>query len=214
MKKVIWFLVWLLPQAIPSRAQSAAEKLRYQLAESILKEFPAPFAYAKRTSDGKYHRQPPMATDTPTVRLLLLDRPYSTDADYEIVLAGEGTPAQAQARKYFSTADIAYMRQQLPASKRFKFEQARIREPGVRVISLDTLMAMNKRLGWRARILARDSLFQRFGSDRTFAIGGILFSKNHQRALVNVGGEGWEACVYTKVGTGWRREATLIMVEY
>jgi len=213
MKKFIWFLL-LLPGAIPCRAQPAVEKLRYQLAESILKEFQPPFAFAKRTPDGKYHQQPPMATDTPTVRLLLLDHPYSTDADYEIVLAEEDTPEQARARKYFSPADIAYMRQQLPASKEFKFEQAKIRKPDVRVISLDTLMAMNKRLGWRARILTLDSLFQRFGSDRTFTIGGILFSKDHKRALVNVGGEGWETCVYISTKTGWRREDTLITVEY
>ncbi|MDB5233579.1 MAG: hypothetical protein JWR44_572 [Hymenobacter sp.] len=214
MGKFIWVLFLFLSGLGTCCAQQSTEKLAYQLAESILKELPAPFAFAKRGPDGKYYRHPPGANDTPTVRLLLLDHPYSTDADYLFVSAGEGTPERAEALKYFSPADVAYMRQQLPASKRFKFEQVKIQEPWVTVISLDTVMAMNKRLGWRARILARDSLVQRFGSDRAFGIGGILFSKDHKRALVNVGGEGWETCVYVKTGTAWRREATLYMVEY
>lgn len=208
MKKAIWFLLWLLPGAVACRTQQVTEKLKYQLVESILKELPPHFAYAKRGPDGRYQRQPPMAMDTPVVRLLLLDHAYSTDADYQTRLASEGT------LKYFSPADVAYMRQQLPASKLFKFEQAKIREPWVTVISLDTVMALNKRLGWRADYLSADSLLQRYGSDQTYAIWGVLFSKDHKRALVNMGDNGWETRVYTRTGTAWRREATLYMVEY
>ena len=82
------------------------------------------------------------------------------------------------------------------------------------MISLDTVMALNKRLGWRVDFLSGDSLLQRYGSDRIFAIWGILFSKDHKRALVNLGGNEWETRVYTKAGKVWRREATLCMVEY
>jgi hypothetical protein len=196
------------------QAQQAFEKLRYELAESVLNDLPRPFIYAKRGADGKYHRLPPMPTDTPNARLLLLDRPRSTDANYQVILAGDGTYEHAQLLKYFSVADVAHMRQQLPASKAFKFEQAKIQEPWVTVVALDTLLALNKRLGWRALILERDSLLQRYGSDRTFFIEGILFSKNRKRALVNVGGDGWETCVYTKSGTVWRKETTLYRVEY
>ena len=214
MEKSVWFLLLLLPGMVACRAQQVTEKLKYQLVESILEELPPHFAHAKRGPDGRYRRQPPMATDTPVVRLLLLDHAYSTDAHYQIVLADEGTTERVQALKYFSPADIAYLRQQLPASKLFKFEQVKIREPWVTVISLDTVMALNKRLGWRVDFLSGDSLLQRYGSDRTFAIWGILFSKDHKRALVNLGGDGWETRVYTKAGTVWRREATLYMVEY
>lgn len=214
MEKSVWSLLLLLPGMVACRAQQVTEKLKYQLVESILKELPPRFVYAKRGPDGRYHRQPPMATDTPVVRLLLLDRSYSTDADYQLVLANEGTPEQGQIIKYFSPADIAYMRQQLPASKLFKFEQVRIQEPWVTVISLDTVIALNKRLRWRAEYLSGDSLLQRYGSDKTFAIWGILFSKNHKRALVNAGGNGWQTSVYVKKGGVWRREADLYMVEY
>ena len=47
-----------------------------------------------------------MVTDIPVVLLLLLDHAYSTDADYQIVLANEGTTERVQALKYFSPADI------------------------------------------------------------------------------------------------------------
>ncbi len=214
MRKSIWFLLLLLPGTVACRAQKVTEKLKYQLVESILQELPPRFVYAKRGPDGRFHRQPPMAMDTPIVRLLLLDHAYSTDADYQIVLANEGTPERAQAMKYFSPADVAYMRQQLPASKVFKFEQAKIREPWVTVISLDTVMALNKRLRWGIDFVSGDSLLQRYGSDQTYAIWGVLFSKDHKRALVNMGGNGWETRVYTKVGTAWRKEATLYIVEY
>lgn len=199
---------------VACRTQRVRETLRYQLVESILEELPPYFTYAKRGPDGRYHRLPPMATDTPVVRLLLLDHAHSTDADYPIVLAKEGTPEQGQLMKYFSPADIAYMRQQLPASKLFKFEQAKIRKPWVTVIPLDTVMALNKRLRWGAEYLSGDSLLQRYGSDQTYAIWGILFSRNHKRALVNAGGNGWQTRVYVKVGKNWRREADLYMVEY
>ncbi|AMJ66976.1 hypothetical protein [Hymenobacter sp. PAMC 26628] len=215
MKKSICFLLLLLPGIMAVHAQQVPEKLKYQLAESILQELSSNFVYAKRSPDGRYYRQPPMATDTPVVRLLLLDHASSTDADYQIVLASEGTSEHAQAIKYFSSADVAYMCTQLPADKLFKFEQAKIRESWVTVIPLDTITAIDQRLGWRARFLARDSLFQRYGSDKTFTIWGFLFSKNHKRALVNVGtGDGWETCVYTKAGTAWHKEATLYMVDY
>lgn len=214
MPKSVWFLLLLLPGMVACHAQQITEKLKYQLVESIVKELTPPVVHAKRGLDGRYHRQPPVATDTPVVRLLLLDHTHSTDADYRIVLAGEGTPEQGQAMKYFSLADIAYMRKQLPASKLFKFEQVKIREPWVTVIPLDTLMALNRRLRWGVEYLSGDSLLQRYGGDRTFAIWGILFSKNHKRAVVNAGGDGWQTRVYVKTGTVWRREADLYMVEY
>ncbi|MDO7850143.1 hypothetical protein [Hymenobacter convexus] len=214
MRKFVWFLPLLLLEAAACRAQRVPEKLKYELLESILNTLPRPFAYAKRGTDGKYHRLPPMATDTPTVRLLLLDHPYSSDDDYQVVLARDGTYERAQVLQYFSLADVAYMRQQLPASQTFKFEQSKIRQPGVTVLSLDTLTALNQRLGQRAHILMRDSLLQRYGSEQPFFVGGILFSKDHKRALVNVGGDGWETSVYSNTGTGWRREATLYVVEY
>ena len=199
---------------VACRAQQVTAKLKYQLVESILKELTPPAIYAKRGPDGRYYRQPPMATDTPVVRLLLLDHAYSTDADYQIVLANEGALEQRQAMKYFSPADMAYMRQQLPASKLFKFEQVKIRESWVTVISLETVMALNKRLGLGAEYLSSDSLLQRYGSDQIFAIWGVLFSKNQKRALVNAGGNGWQTHVYVKTGTVWRRESDLYMVEY
>ena len=214
MKKFIGFLLLFLPVGIGCRAQQITEKLKYELAESILRELPPAFVYAKRGADGKYHRQPAMVTDTPVVRRLLLDHPYYTNADYEIVMASEGTHERAQALKYFSAADLVYMRQQLPASKLFKFEQTKIQDPQVTVVALDTVMVLNKRLGWRARVLANESLLQRYGSSTTLAIGGLLFSKDHKRALVNVAGDGWTTSVYTKEGKAWRRVATLILVEY
>ena len=106
------------------------------------------------------------------------------------------------------------MRQQLPASKRFRFEQAEIQVPWVTVVPLDTVMGLNNRLGWQAEYMGRDALFQRFGADRTFAILGILFSRNHKKALVNTADEGSQTCLYTKTRTGWRREATLYSVVY
>lgn len=211
---MFWLPLLLLLKAPLTCAQQPSERLTYELAESILNDLPTPFAYAKRGADGKYHRLPPMPMDTPTVRLLLLDHPYSTDANYRIVLAGEGTPERTEALKYLSPADLAYMRQQLPASKRFRFEQAKIQEPWVTVVSLDTVMAINKRLGWQAEYAGRDTLFQRYGADRTFAIWGVLFSKNHKKALVNTANEGWQTSVYTKTKTGWRREGILYSVVY
>lgn len=212
MRKFIGPLLLVFLGVTLCHAQHPIEKLMYQLAESILKDLPPRFAYAKRSSDGRYHRLPPMATDTPIVRPLLLDHPYFTGADFEFVLAGEGTPKRAEALKYFSPADVVYMRQQLPASRGFRFEQIKIREPWVTVIPLDTVLAINKRLGWRADFWGSDSLLQRYGTDMTFAIWGVLFSKNHKRALVNMTSEGWETCVYVKVGTAWRKEATLYEV--
>lgn len=213
MGNYIWLLLLLLPGLVACRAQQINEKLKYQLVESILGELPPRLVYTKRGPDGRFYRHTSTVTDTPVVRLLLLDHAYSTDADYQIVLANEGTPERAQAMKYFSAADLAYMRQQLTASKLFKFEQAKIRKPSVTVIPLDTVMALNKRLRWGVGFLIGDSLLNRYGSDKTFAIWGILFSKDHKRALVNMGGNGWETRIYTKAGIAWRRKATLYMVE-
>jgi hypothetical protein len=215
MKKFIWLLLLLLPKTVLSRAQLVTEKLKYALIESILDDLPTPFAYAKRGADGKYHRQPPMVMDTPTVRLLLLDHPSTSEANYQLVLAREGTHELTQVMKYFTAADVNCMRQQLSANKNFKIEQAKIQKSWVTVISLDTVMALNRRLGWRAEYLSGDSLLQRYGSDRTYAIWDIFFSTNHKRALVNTSDSGgWQTHVYIKTGTAWRREATLYAVVY
>jgi hypothetical protein len=215
MKKIIWLLLLLLHGTVLSRAQQMTEKLKYALIESVLDELPTPFAYAKQGADGKYHRQPPMVMDTPTVRLLLLDHPYTTEANFQLVLAREGTDEQTQVMKYFTAADVACMRQQLTASKYFKIDQASIQKSWVTVISLDTVMALNRRLGWRAEYLSGDSLLQRYGSDRTYAIWDIFFSTNHKRALVNTSSSGgWQTSVYVKAGTAWRKEATLYAVVY
>lgn len=214
MKRINWLLPLFLLKVATCQAQQALEKMRYELAESILNNLPTPFTYAKRGPDGRYHRLPPMPMDTPTVRLLLLDHPYSTDADYRMVLAGEGTPERAELLKYLSPTDVAYMRQQLPVSQQFRFEQAKVREPWVTIVPLDSVLAINKRLGWQAQSLGRDTLFRRYGADRIFAIWGAFFSKNHKRALVNTADEGWRTCVYTKTKTGWRRTAILYNIVY
>ncbi|MCC3151817.1 hypothetical protein Q3A66_00670 [Hymenobacter sp. BT770] len=214
MKTSSWFLLVLFLGLSSCSAQHVTERLTYQLAQSILLEMRPSFVDAKLGPDGKYHRQAAVATDSPTVRLLLLDHPYSSDDDYKFVLAGKGSYEHTQLLKYFSPSDLAYMRRQLTASKLFKFEQAKIRQPWVRVIPLDTVIAINKRLGWRARILARDSLLQRYGSERAFSLSGILFSKDHKRALVNISDDGWVTCVYSKVGTAWREGELLYLVEY
>jgi hypothetical protein len=214
MGKLIWFLLILLIRVPFCYAQQITQELKYQLVESILKELTPPFTYAKRGLDGKYYRPSLTIDDTVAVRLLLLDHPYSTDDDYHTVLASEGSPELANVMQYFSLADVTYMRQQLPASKLFNVEQAKIQEPWVRVIALDTLTAMNKRLGWQVDFLSADSLRQRYGSDKVFVIWDILFSKDHKRALVNVSDDGWKTCVYSKVKTVWRREAILYAVEH
>ncbi|UOQ98529.1 hypothetical protein MUN81_03335 [Hymenobacter sp. 5317J-9] len=214
MQKFGFLLLLLLFEAVVCRAQEGAEKLKYQLVEAILEELPTQFAYAKLGPDGLYHRLPPMVTDTPVVRLLLLDHPYSTDLDYRIVLAEDGTYERTQLLKYFTAADVAYMRQQLPASKLFRFEQAKFREPWVTVVSLDTMMALNKRLRRETEFSSSNLLLQRYGNDRTTAVWGILLSKNHKRALVNVGGDGWRTSVYVKRGTTWYKETDLFVVAY
>ena len=214
MKKLISLLLLFLPGTRLCHAQQVLYKLRYQLVESILSELPPQFTYARLGPNGKYQRLRPMVTDTPTVGLRMLDHVHLGDDDYRLVLAAEGTQEETALLKYFSRADLVYMRQQVPSSENFGFEQAKILEPWVKVVPLDTVMAMNKRLSWQARTLGRDLLFERYGTDNTLTIWSVLFSKNHQRALVNVGSEGWETSVYIKQGATWRREASLMMVEY
>lgn len=219
MRKNIFLLVLLLHGFSRSSAQQVSEKLIYQVAETILEELgPTAISSAKVGVDGKYHWQKPMPTDILTLRLLLLDHTYSpndsTDEVGQFVLAKDGTQAQARALTYFTLSDLAYMRQQLPQTRQFRFEQTKIRDSWVKIIPLDTVMAINKRLGWQAEYLAGDSLLQRYGSHQTFAIYDILFSKDHQRALVGFSrnGEQSETSMYKKTGLLWRKEGRLQVI--
>lgn len=196
-------------------AQQVSEKLIYQVAEAILEELgPTAISSAKLGVDGKYHWQKPMPTDILTLRLLLLDHSYSTDEVGQFVLAKDGTQAQARVLTYLTLSDLAYMRQQLPQARQFRFEQTKIRDSWVKIIPLDTVVALNKRLGRQAEYLLGNSLLQRYGSYQTFTIYDVLFSKDHQRALVGFSrdGEHSETSVYKKTGFIWRKEGQLQVI--
>lgn len=194
-------------------AQQLDEKLIYQLAEDVMVDLPPPILHAKRGQDGKYHWYQPTPAETPALLLLLLDRSGLPDEANQFVLPGLTTNERTQAQRYFSARDLAYMRQQLPASKQFRFEQAKLRDSWVKIVHLDTIQALRKRLGWQGEFLLSDSLIRRYGSQNTFCIWGALFSINHQRALVSSSSyDGWATYVYKKVGPIWRREAVLRQV--
>lgn len=197
-------------------AQQVSITQRYELAGGILDELePQALSSVKKGANGHYYWRA-TATDTPTVRLLLLDNAYAEAVPF-LEKATVGTESHSALLRHFSAADIGYMKQQLAAAQNFRFDPSRIRQPWVQVISRDTLQAISSRLqrqlGWLAEYRLNDTLLYHYGSHRIYAIGDMLFAKNQKSALAAVSyGYGWDLCVYRKSGTIWRREAVLYSV--
>ncbi|GAB3292688.1 hypothetical protein GCM10027511_06060 [Hymenobacter humi] len=138
--------------------------------------------------------------------MLLLDRLNYGWASGQFVENPRGTPEWDALLQYFTEADIDYMRHQIPMARHFSLKQAEITHAGVKILALDTILALQKRLDWRAP----DILQQRYGSRRVHGLGGGLFSLNHRKALIVASTEdGWEMYVYENSGAAWYRKATL-----
>ncbi|OON67943.1 hypothetical protein [Hymenobacter sp. CRA2] len=196
------------------------ERLVYELTHSILNELrPQAQTWYKRGANGKYQWQRPTPNDTPAVRLLLQDRSgvaWCKGLLCSSSAADSARDEQELTPRYFSPADLAYMRQQLPTAASFVFRQVRIKLPWVHVVPLDTLNALRKRLGWQARPWLGDTLLQRYGNQSIYHISRIVFTRDRRRALVAVGSNynGYTVAVYRKNGAVWRWERELMMVEY
>ncbi|MET4074540.1 hypothetical protein [Hymenobacter sp. UYCo722] len=189
-------------------AQQILDKLTYQLANDMLMDLhPQTNPVIIRGSYGNYQvqRSRPVSGDN---SLLLVNQSSSVGARAveEMVSACSGTPARDAMLKYFTKADINYMRSQVSMAKQFVFNQKGIKQAGVKIVMLDTLVALNKRLDWRAA----DTLQQRYGSRRVYGIGGLLFSLDHRKALAVVStDDGWNVYLYENTGPAWYRKATL-----
>lgn len=214
-------LLLLLVVALPliCRAQQVPQAQVYQLASAIVEQLrSSAYVAARKGTDGTYHTvQYAKAGDTLLVRLLLLDHPYSLQAVERLVKAGEQTPEHTTLRQYFSSADIAFMQQQLPAAHAFRFEQSRIQQPWAKVLPLDTLHALQARLerqlGWLAELRFADTLARHYGNTKSFAIGGMLFSKDRNKALATVSSRyGSYTAIYRKTGAIWRQGEILYSV--
>lgn len=212
MSKYFAFSVFFLCHLV-GYAQQISVSQRYELAGAILEELePQALSSVKKGADGHYYWRV-MPSDTPTVHLLLLDHPYAEAVPF-LEQATVGTETYSILLRYFSTADISYMKQQLATAQNFRFDSAMIKKPWVQVISHDTLQAITSRLqrqlGWMAGYQFNDTLLYHYGSRKLFAIGDMLFVKNRKRALATVSySSGSNVCVYRKTGTIWRREAIL-----
>lgn len=213
-KHAVFLLLFFYHQTGYGQQISVAQK--YELAGSILDELePQALSSVKKGANGHYYWRV-MPTDTPTVRLLLLDHAYAEVGPF-FERATVGTEGYTALLRHFSAADIGYMKQQMAAAQNFRFNPGMIRQPWVQILSRDTLQAISSRLqrqlGWLAEYRFNDTLLYHYGSYRIYAIGGMLFAKNQKSALAAVSyGYGWDLCVYRKSGTIWRREAVLYSV--
>ncbi|MET4108732.1 hypothetical protein [Hymenobacter sp. UYP22] len=215
MKKYVAFSVFFFYYQT-SYGQQISVTHKYELAGSILHELePQALSSVKKGANGHYYwRVTP--TDTPAVRLLLLDHAYAEAVPF-LEKATVGTEEYSALLRHFSAADIDYMKQQMADAQNFRFDPAMIRQPWVQILSRDTLQAISSRLqrqlGWQAEYRFNDTLLYHYGSYRIYAIGEMLFAKSRKSALVAVSyGDGWDLCVYRKSGTIWRRQAVLYSV--
>jgi hypothetical protein len=208
----------ILSSAALGQTPPVPERLIYELTNSILDELrPQALTWYKRGPDGKYQWQRPMSTDTPAVRLLLQDRLDGNWCTGLMCVAGpDSARYEAQLLRFFTAANLQYMRQQLPATARFVFQQAKIKHPWVHVVPVDTISALRKRLGWKAHMSLGDSVLQRFGDRNPHHISHMVFTKDRRRALVTVGDayNGYNVCTYRKTGSVWRLEEYALTVQY
>lgn len=192
-------------------AQQISVTQYYELTNAILQELkPRATPYSKMGVDGNYYWRN-MPTDTPTVRLLLLDRPYDYSNIEEIVVSKSGVADFNPLRGSFTLADIQYMKRQLVYMKQFKFSQTYLKQDWVTVIPLDTLKLdaenQRKNFGEFADMILSKEFFKQYGSLDIYSISGILFSINRQNALVSIDdGVECDICIYTKNGRKWRRK--------
>lgn len=216
-----WLLGWalMISNAVSGQAQMVPEKLVYELTTSILATLrPQALTWVKRDADGKYRWRRATPNDTPAVRLLLLDR-----SDLRLCKgllcaysAQDSAQAEQELLQYFTVRDLAYMRQQLAGASQFVYQQEKLNLLWVHVVPLDTINAMRKRLGWQARIYLGNSIEQRYGNNNHHHISQMVFTKDHQQALVNVGDayNGYSICIYRKTGVAWKVEKTVRIVEF
>jgi hypothetical protein len=189
----------------------------YQLTNTIIEELrPQATSRVKLGADGKYYWRN-MPTDTPIVRLLLQDRPYSHTEVEEFVLMKKGPNYSKTLLEHFKLADVQYMQRQLPAMRQFKLDPSRVNQNWVAIIPYDTISQDYKqqirRLGHADDISHSDSFFHRYGSMEVFCISGMLFSEDKKMALVRVDfGYGFNMCLYKKGPRGWYRETILYTV--
>lgn len=190
------------------------ESLLYQLTAAVLEELrPQDVSPVKKGRDGKYYwRNAP--TDTPTVRLVVLDRPYSRANIEEFVLAKNGSDNSRMLLTHFSPADVQYMQQQVPAMRQFQLNPTRIRQEWVTIVSSDTLHQdyerQKKHLGRFEDVALSDAFFHRYGSTQVYCISGMLLSVDKRKALVTVDfGYGYDMCLYKKGPAGWYQEVVL-----
>ena len=219
MRKPLLLLLLLVALPLACRAQQIPQTLVYQLAGAILEQLrPRVEEAARKRADGTYHPVPvAQPGDALLVHLLLLDHPYSLRNVEHLVNAGDQTAERAQLLQYFTPADITYLQQRLPAAKAFRFEQAKIRHPWVKVLAFDTFRALydslERQFGYNAKFRLADTLTQYHGSGKTFSISGMLFSKDHKKALATVGYDyGSDIVIYRKTGAIWRQGETLYSV--
>jgi hypothetical protein len=212
MRKPLLLLLLLVVLPLVCRAQQIPQALVYELARSILEDLrPRAYEAARKSTDGTYHTVPfAQPGDTLLVRLLLVDQLHSLAVE-RLVQAGEQTPEHTKLLRYFTPADIAFMQQQLPSAHAFRFEQANLRHPWVKVLPLDTLRTLYGRItrqfGDFSEPKFGPALAQHHGSTKSFAIGGMLFSKDRHKALAAVAyDDGMEINIYGKTGAVWRWE--------
>ncbi|RTQ49229.1 hypothetical protein EJV47_13870 [Hymenobacter gummosus] len=202
----------------PAFGQTVPASLRYELTDAVLARVrPMALLPPARPGPGGQLVQPPAQL----LPVLLLDRPDSAWVASQLgrVLDALASPAPAQRRNRFTPADLTYMRQQLARSARQRLAPHRLRQPGVVLVSADTVTALYRRGGARRRqqygveqydYTVGDSLQRRFGSLQLFQISGPLFSSDHRRAVLTVAvDDGWQTFVYRKMGATWREDEAL-----
>lgn len=217
MKAVYLAVILLIGKIVGCYAQKTPDELQYQLIKGVLDGLRSQaVSSVKKGVDGKYYWRN-MPTDTPTVRLLLLDQPYSVRETEEFLLASPSSDMSKRMRRYFTPADILHMERQLPAMRQFKVDSSYVQQQWVTVLSRDTLQQRSerrkKRAGNAMDFTLNNDFLREYGAWQLYSISGMLFSLDKKRALVTVGfGSGWDLWVYRKKGVVWRKEVALYSV--
>ena len=216
MYRILFILTFIIVSSGIARAQVTTVQF-YELADAILDSLrPYAITSVKKGSDGYYYwRNAP--TDTPTVRLLLLNRAYSNTASQTLVSANRGSAIYEMLRKYFSAQEISSFRRQLLKANNFTFAQSYLKQDWVQVISQDTLRAIDARISQELRLAAQNQrdgyLLKNYGAWQLFSISGMLFSEDGKKALVEVSfGYGLDVWIYQKTKGEWHKEVAVYSV--